>query len=176
MKQFVLFAITIFLCTAAQAQSDGVMSEEMIQKFYTDNYDIQQKDPGNFIQFMMDHTTDNAQFSMTSTPHIMGKVPKEESAILTRDQMIDVLKQNLPVMTIDKIDYKITSITLAADKKSATVSDVTKLNARMKAAAAQVNSNSACNDTLVLSPEGVIQIASSICREESYISQMGQAR
>jgi hypothetical protein len=174
MKHFILFAMTLLLWGTAQAQSGFLLDEQMIQQFYADNFDIQQKDPENFIQFMMDHTTESAQFAMTSTPHMMGKVPKEESAILGRDQMIELLKRNLSAMTIDKIDYKITSITIAEDKQSAMVNDSTKLSAKIKALGAAVSSTSICNDTLVLSPEGILQIASSTCREESYIFQTGK--
>lgn len=159
----------------APAQVDR-LTPAMVREFYEQGKIMHHKSLAEYKVFMLSHITDDVQFAMKMTNHVQGTPDQIQTLVLDKKKFEDSLDENYNMSQGAAINHRIEDVYIGADGKTGKVTDVTvmkkvvDMTKQGKAFKIEIQSQSTCEDIVVLGSNGLPQIKQSTCTAENYFT------
>lgn len=151
------------------------LTADTIRTFYAASKKIHKQPYPEYVGYMNLHTRPDLQVTLNITNHLPNNEEKKQTAVLNKDQFMAGLADNYKISQGAEIQHTLTNLKIAEDGQSATVKDITMLSnvldlpvAQGRPANVEIQTQSACEDVVVVGPGAVPQLQKSTCSAESF--------
>ena len=157
-----LLSAALVCATFSPAHAAETITEDAVHAFYKQSAESFKLPYDQYLQTLTAMMTDTYTATSKVVIEMPGQPPAEQSDTMTKQQSITSAEQVYTAMKGASMSNEVVKITIAADGKSAQVTDSTEIR-NMAMGPAKANGRGLCNDTVVLNAKGDIQIDGSNC-------------
>jgi hypothetical protein len=167
--------LTAAMVFPAHAEQDRI-TEAAIRSFYKDAAQAHQLPYDRYVSYLEQNMAADYSGTVATTINIPGQQPIQQTITQTKQEMLATSKRDYEAMHGTKIVNEVVKIEIAADGRSAKVQDRTIFTGMtMGGPSAEkpvfIDGGGPCVDSLILSPEGILQASHSSCIIELGIRQ-----
>lgn len=174
MKSCIALLLTLIASLPAHAQG---ITESAVSNFSNEMNEAHKKSFDQYTALIDGAFTEDSTFELHDTLTIPGQQPKQTSQSLSKPEYMNDLKNSYDTLQGAKIAYKITSIQIAPDKKSAVLKDLTSVQNKVPVPGANANkaqkmdfsSTANCVTDLVLSAQNKLQAKKTECDSQTHV-------
>jgi hypothetical protein len=154
--------------------TEDKLTEESVRNFYDVSKKMHLKPYAEYASFMSTHTTGDAKITLNMTNHLPGGKEQKQTLIMDKDQFMAGLPEGYNASQGATINHKIMDVKIAEDGKTGTVKDISFISNRVRIQSANkwieidVQTQSTCDDNVVVTQGSMIQLQISTCTAESY--------
>lgn len=150
------------------------LTEENVRHFYDVSKEMHLRSYPEYASFMSAHTAEDAKITLNMTNHLPGGKEQKQTIIMDKTQFMAGLPESYNTSRGATIKHKIMGIKIAEDGKTGTVKDLSFISNRIKIRGArgmidiEVQTQSTCDDDIIVTKGSMIKIQTSTCNAESY--------
>jgi hypothetical protein len=154
--------------------TEDKLTEESVRNFYDVSKKMHLRSYAEYASFMSAHTAEDAKVTLNMTNHLPGGQDQKQTLIMDKDQFMAGLPESYNASQGATIKHKIMDIRIAEDGKTGTVKDISFISNTMRVQAGgkwteiEVQTQSTCDDNVVVTRGSMVQLHVSNCTAESY--------
>lgn len=177
-----LVCLSFIMMPYGLAHSQVTMTEESIKAFYKELELAQSQDSEKIVAFYNKHTTPDVKIVVNISKFVMGKEIEPEVLDMDKKNILErtglAHKKGLP----DEVKLDVISVDIANDARAAKVKENLYGKFLIKTADSQgvkeitAEQSMLCEDDLILSAEGVIQIKGSACKLRATVGSVSKQK
>ncbi|MCC7305475.1 MAG: hypothetical protein IT558_04355 [Alphaproteobacteria bacterium] len=171
---FAAFFVLTFIAFPVSAQD--ILTEESIRAFYKNASQSYRWSYGEYLEFTENSITDDFEAELTVTVHMPQQPPMQNRETLGKQAILRDAQKNYDSMQSAELENIVEKIDISDDGTTATVTDTTRVrNVLLPESVGRepvyMDGGGPCEDTLIITRQGRIQISRSTCEYNYDIRQ-----
>ena len=175
-SRIALIILSLSLLSSTAQAAEPRLTEQSIRNFYKDSKAILKKSFTDYSAYTDKHTAPDIEVTVNDESIADNQAPQKQSITLDRQKLMDGLQNNYDLGKQTTQDYKIESIQISPDGKSATVNNKTSISGTMSAPngdgilGVTIASKADCIDTVIIGTNSEIQTSKSVCNSKTKLT------